>query len=74
MTACKFVARGMKVETPVVGMAGGGGGDGRGDTPTGRLTFSLKQKPESSGRRQGGWGRLLRKARQLERLQGRMAG
>lgn len=61
------MARGRKVETPVVGMVGGNDG-------TGRLTFSLKQKPESSGRRQGGWGRLLRKARQLERLQGRMAG
>lgn len=39
--AFKFVARGMKVETLIVGIGG--------------LTFSLKLKPEASGRRQEGW-------------------
>lgn len=41
LMAFKFAARGTKVETLIVGI--------------GRLTFSLKQKPETSGRRQEGW-------------------
>lgn len=39
--AFKFVARGTKVETLIVAIGG--------------LEFSLRQKPEASGRRQEGW-------------------